>query len=124
MTTTDEQALARSDRYLREFVEALRLCPYARSCRESGRLQRRVLRSRDDAFPAIQQIEALPEQAVEVVLLIFPDEPASGEQSARYLAEFDFRYSTRKLSDTQRMHRLMGQVAGRRLAYRPFTGGR
>jgi transposase-like protein len=40
----------------------------------------------------------------------------------RYLAEFDFRYSTRKLSDTQRMARLMGQTAGRRLAYRPLTG--
>ena len=41
----------------------------------------------------------------------------------RYLAEFDFRYSTRKLSDTQRMARLMGQTAGRRLSYRPLIGG-
>lgn len=41
----------------------------------------------------------------------------------RYLAEFDFRFSTRKLSDTQRMQRLMGQT-GRRLSYRPLTGGR
>lgn len=40
----------------------------------------------------------------------------------RYLAEFDFRFSTRKLSDTQRMARLMGQTAGRRLSYRPLTG--
>lgn len=40
----------------------------------------------------------------------------------RYLAEFDFRFSTRKLSDTQRMARLMGQTAGRRLTYRPLTG--
>jgi transposase-like protein len=46
----------------------------------------------------------------------------SHEHLHRYLAEFDFRYSTRKLSDTQRMARLMGQVAGRRLAYRPLTG--
>lgn len=88
MTTTDEQALARSDRYLREFVEELRLCPYARPCRESGRLHRRVLRSRDDALPAIQRIEALPEEAVEVALLIFPDEPACGEQSARDFVSF------------------------------------
>ena len=29
----------------------------------------------------------------------------------RYLGEFDFRYSTRDISDTQRMARLMGQVA-------------
>jgi transposase-like protein len=40
----------------------------------------------------------------------------------RYLAEFDFRFSTRKLSDTQRMARLMGQTAGRRLAYKPLSG--
>jgi transposase-like protein len=45
----------------------------------------------------------------------------SHEHLDRYLAEFDFRYSTRKLTDTQRVARLMGQVAGRRLAYRPLT---
>ncbi|MCU1465627.1 MAG: putative transposase for insertion sequence element [Actinomycetia bacterium] len=45
----------------------------------------------------------------------------SHEHLDRYLAEFDFRYSTRKLTDTQRVYRLMGQVAGRRLAYRPLT---
>jgi hypothetical protein len=88
VTTTDEQALARNDRYLREFVEALRLCPYARPCRESGRLHRLVLRSRDRALPAIRQIEALPEEAVEVALLIFPEEPATGEESARDFASF------------------------------------
>jgi predicted nuclease of predicted toxin-antitoxin system len=37
----------------------------------------------------------------------------------RYLAEFDYRYSTRKVSDTERMQALLGrQVAGRRLMYR------
>lgn len=36
----------------------------------------------------------------------------------RYLAEFDYRYSTRSLNDTQRTQRLLGQVAGRRLTYR------
>ncbi len=41
----------------------------------------------------------------------------------RYLAEFDFRHSTRKLSDTARMSKLMGQVEGRRLTYRPLTSG-
>ncbi|MCA1709015.1 MAG: IS1595 family transposase, partial [Actinobacteria bacterium] len=35
----------------------------------------------------------------------------------RYLAEFDFRYSTRKMNDTVRMHRLVSQAAGRRLSY-------
>ncbi len=46
----------------------------------------------------------------------------STEHLPRYLAEFDFRYNTRKLSDTDRMARLLGQVHGRRLTYRPLTG--
>ncbi len=46
----------------------------------------------------------------------------SREHLPRYLAEFDFRYSTCELSDTQRLARLMGQTAGRRLSYRPLTG--
>ena len=46
----------------------------------------------------------------------------SREHLQRYLDEFDFRYTTRKLNDTQRVNRLMGQVAGRRLAYRPLAG--
>ncbi len=40
----------------------------------------------------------------------------------RYLAEFDFRYSTRGLTDTQRMQRLMGQTANRRLSYKRVVG--
>jgi transposase-like protein len=45
----------------------------------------------------------------------------SVEHLPRYLAEFDFRYSTHQLTDTQRMQRLMGQTAGRRLHYKPLT---
>ncbi len=88
MTTPDLEVLARSDRYLREFVEGLRMCPYAKLCRESGKLQRRVVRSREDVVPAIAEIEALPAQAVEVALLIFPAEPATGEPSAREFTAF------------------------------------
>lgn len=40
----------------------------------------------------------------------------------RYLAEFDYRWSTRKLTDTQRMQRVIAQAAGRRLTYRPLIG--
>jgi transposase-like protein len=47
----------------------------------------------------------------------------SREHLDRYLAEFDFRHSTRKMSDAQRVQRLMGQTGGRRLAYRPLTNG-
>lgn len=39
----------------------------------------------------------------------------SVEHLPRYLAEFDFRYTTRKESDQERFGRLMGQVGGRRL---------
>lgn len=39
----------------------------------------------------------------------------------RYLAEFDFRYSTREVTDSARMARLMGQTGDRRLSYRPLT---
>ncbi len=42
----------------------------------------------------------------------------------RYLAEFDYRYSTRKVSDTQRTRMLMGQVGGKRLTYKPLRDGR
>ena len=47
----------------------------------------------------------------------------SGKHLPRYLAEFDYRHSTRKLSDTQRTHMLVGQVTERRLAYRPLKNG-
>lgn len=86
--TTAEDALLRNDRYLREFVEALRLCPYAKRCREEGKLHRRVLRDRSGALPAIAAIEALPEDSVEVALLIFPDEPAEGVAAARAFESF------------------------------------
>lgn len=88
MTTPDEEALARNDRYLREFVEALRMCPYARVCRETGKLQRRVLWTREEALPAIAALEALAPDSLEVALLIFPLEPATGEPSARDFVAF------------------------------------
>jgi hypothetical protein len=88
VTTADLAALARNDRYLREFVEALHLCPYAKPCREAGKLHRRVLWSRDQALPAMREIETLPEADVEVALLIFPSEPALGEQSGREFVAF------------------------------------
>lgn len=72
MTTEAEAALARSDRYLGDFVEALNLCPFARTCREAGRLHRRVLFEPEEAAAAVAEIEALPPASVEVALLIFP----------------------------------------------------
>jgi hypothetical protein len=45
----------------------------------------------------------------------------SREHLDRYLAEFDYRHSPRKMSDTDRMSRLMGQVGGKRLTYKRIT---
>ena len=42
----------------------------------------------------------------------------SKEHLGRYLAEFDFRYSTCKLSDSERTEKLMRQTGGKRLTYR------
>lgn len=47
----------------------------------------------------------------------------STQHLPRYLAEFDFRYSTRKLSDTARLQMMMDNTEGRRLTYRPLTEG-
>jgi transposase-like protein len=47
----------------------------------------------------------------------------SKEHLNLYLVEFAFRHGSHMLSDTERMVRLMGQVPGRRLSYRPLIGG-
>jgi hypothetical protein len=36
----------------------------------------------------------------------------------RYLAEFDFRYNTRKITDGERSCLLIGKVGGKRLKYK------
>ena len=76
MESIEAAALARNDRYLREFVEALELCPFARRCRETGRLARRVLRGEQPAeatAAVVRELEATREDEVEVALLIFPE---------------------------------------------------
>jgi hypothetical protein len=42
----------------------------------------------------------------------------SSEHLPRYLAEFDFRYTTCKDTDTERMGKMVKRVAGRRMTYR------
>jgi hypothetical protein len=81
-------ALGRNDRYLREFVEALHLCPFARRCREDGKLHRRVLLAGDDAVAALREVEALPESSVEVALLLFPQALTGSPDAARAFEEF------------------------------------
>jgi transposase-like protein len=46
----------------------------------------------------------------------------SREHLHRYLAEFDFRYTTCKLSDTERIDLLVSRTGGRRLTYREPAG--
>src|SRR5256885_7326294 len=71
----ERAALARNDRYLQEFVEALNLCPFAKRCREEGRLVRRVILD-DYVLPALlraaAEVETLPEKQCEVALLLVP----------------------------------------------------
>src|SRR5438045_3769517 len=86
--TTPQAALERNDRYIREFVEALHLCPYAKHCREAGKLHRRVLSQADDVLAHMREIEEMPEDSVEVALLIFPDAPVGGEPQARVFEAF------------------------------------
>jgi ActR/RegA family two-component response regulator len=45
----------------------------------------------------------------------------SREHLHRYLGEFDYRFTTRKMSDATRMAHMMRRTAGRRLTYRQPT---
>ena len=45
----------------------------------------------------------------------------SAKHLPRYLGEFDFRYSTRKMSDAERTAELAGNMVGGRLSYRPLA---
>lgn len=46
----------------------------------------------------------------------------SVEHLPRYLAEFDFRATTKRMSDSDRMKVLMDSTGARRLTYKPLTG--
>jgi len=71
-------ALARHERYVREFVEEFNFCPYAKRSRETGTLQRVVLL--EESFQAaasaiadaIERLEQLPVASVEVAFIILP----------------------------------------------------
>jgi ISXO2-like transposase domain len=42
----------------------------------------------------------------------------SKDHLPRYLVEFDYRYSHRRISDTARMEHMVGRIEGRRLTYK------
>ncbi len=94
------EALARNDRYLREFVEALAICPYARTCRETGRLYRQVLlHTQPDAAALVGRILELstPEFAdVEVGLLILPRLRLSASDFDRFVRNVQRSYQQQR----------------------------
>src|SRR5258706_1643192 len=71
-------ALARHERYVRDFVEGFNFCPYARRSRETGTLQRVVLLEREFQAAAnaiahaIESLEQLPAESMEVGFIILP----------------------------------------------------
>lgn len=92
--------LARNDRYLREFIEALAICPYARTCRETGRLHREVLLHKTpDADALVQRILDLstPEHAeIEVGLLILPNLALSATDFDRFVRGVQRSYQQKR----------------------------
>lgn len=87
-------ALARNDRYLREFIESLGICPYARVCRETGRLHREVVLDRElDAAGVAARVRALEALShVEVALLIFPCLTIEARPFERFITEVRAAY--------------------------------
>ena len=89
-----QAALARNDRYLLEFIEAMHICPYARTCRETGRLHREVLldRALDDRHVAAQ-ITALDDRPdIEIGLLVFPCLAVTAPAFERFIRDVRARY--------------------------------
>lgn len=68
-------ALRRNERYLREFIEELSICPYARMCREQQRLYRAVsLQAQPTPQSVAEHVLSLePLRQFEIGLLIFPN---------------------------------------------------
>lgn len=90
-----KEALARSDRYLREFIEALHICPYARTCREDGRLYRQVVLDRTLDAPHVAGLirELDGRTDIEVGLLIFPLLTADARLFERFIGELRTLYA-------------------------------
>jgi hypothetical protein len=92
--TIVQAALGRNDRYLREFIEALHICPYARGCREAGQLHREVVLDRElDARHVASLITALDGQThSEIGLLIFPLLTVTAQVFDRFIRDVRARY--------------------------------
>lgn len=93
-------ALRRNDRYLLEFIEALAICPYARTCRESGRLHREVLLHDElDAEAVAARIRALDSEArpeIDVGLLLFPRLRVASQPFERFVSQVQRLYQANR----------------------------
>ncbi len=95
-------ALLRNDRYLLEFIEALAICPYARTCRETGRLHREVLLDKEpDAQKVAARIVELSregppeaEPKIDVGLLLFPRLRLTAMEFERFRGEVQRQYQS------------------------------
>jgi len=84
-------ALARNDRYLIEFIEALNLCPFAKGCREGGKLHREVLPMNALDVPTVlarvEALEARPDGDVDIGLFLFPKLTIEWRPWERFVSE-------------------------------------
>lgn len=90
MSQEAELALARNDRYLVDFVEKFDLCPYARRCRITNALERRVLMqptlALDEPGNVLEELSGAAFAHVEVALMIFPAVEARWVEFERFAA--------------------------------------
>lgn len=104
------ETLRLQQRYAEEVVEGFNLCPWARSARERGAVERVVLLQRDDEeAPALEAIRALEERPeVEVALLLFPsllvDPPAFDAFTQRLRAADERRHGGRPVFAAASFH--------------------
>ena len=89
----DEHVHRVHDRYLVEVVEGLNLCPFARRCRELGRVHRPIFWPDEDTMPALQPAQALAAVTnehpdAEIVLLTFVVGPTHPWQDASTFDQF------------------------------------
>lgn len=88
VTNADDEILARNDLYLRTVVEAYHVCPWARTCREQGKLHREIVHGEDPAAALRDRLAHLQQSGddgFEVALVILP-EFAAGPQAFERLA--------------------------------------
>ncbi len=99
------EALRRNDRYLHEFIEALAICPYARSCRESGRLHREVLLLSEPDVEAvaahIRRLDAEARPEIDVGLLLLPRLRIEAQPFERFVSNVQRAYQANRSQPIQ-----------------------